>query len=78
MNDKLFNTVFEGFSAILLSMLEILPNILRIAILAATFVHILIIIKKEYISMPMGKYGYGKPKKKKVEPKKKKAVRKKK
>ena len=82
MDDKLFNTIFEAFGAILLSMLEFLPSILRIAILAATFIHIMLKVKKEYSVMPMGSYGYGNKKmtkkKGKTMPAKKKKIKKKK
>jgi hypothetical protein len=57
-------------------MLEILPNILRVAILLATLIHILIRMRREI--MPMGKYGYKSTPKKKAPVKKKKKKGKKK
>ena len=40
-------TVLEGTTGILLSLWEALPNILRFGILLATFVHIMIKIKRD-------------------------------
>jgi hypothetical protein len=41
-------TALQGTGGILLSMWEALPNILRLAILIATFIHIIIKIRKDY------------------------------
>jgi hypothetical protein len=40
-------TILEGTAGILLSLWEALPNILRFGILLATFVHIMIKIKRD-------------------------------
>jgi len=40
-------TVCEGMGGILLSLWDALPNILRFGILVATFVHIMIKIKRD-------------------------------
>ena len=70
MDSKLYMTVVEGFAAILLSMLDILPEILRIAILSATLVHIIIRIKSE-LKEPSGKFYFHKSVSKKKKKKKK-------
>ena len=41
-------TVIQGTGGILLSLWDALPNILRILILIATFIHIIVKIRKDY------------------------------
>ena len=41
-------TVGQGFGAILLSLWEALPDILRLLILLASFIHIVVKIRKEF------------------------------
>ena len=77
MDSRVFSSVFQVIAAIVVSMVEMLPEILRIAVLTATFIHIVIKIKKDSNIMPMGKYGYA-PKKKSKPAKKTKATKKKK
>jgi hypothetical protein len=41
-------TVGQGFGAILLSLWEALPDILRVLILFASFIHIVVKVRKEF------------------------------
>ena len=46
MEAKVNMTIFESFSAIIISMMEIVPDLLRILVLVATLVHLVIQINK--------------------------------
>ena len=75
MDSKLYITISEGFGAILLSMLDILPEILRIAIICVTLLHIIVRVKRE-LKEPAGKFYFHKSVAKKKPTKKKKKKKK--
>lgn len=45
MEDKVNMTIFESFSAIIISMMESIPDLLRILVLVATLIHLIYQIK---------------------------------